>query len=132
MDMIDGLTRENLHGVWLALTTPFTPDDRIDIDAVRENVRRCRAVGLHGVYTTDSDGEFYAIELDDFETLIEAFGAECGRAGHRLASGCDLVAARAASPIGLRVAAAQRRAGRARGPPDLHADDRRVVLAVLA
>ncbi len=48
-------------------------------DAVRENVRRCRAVGLHGVYTTDSDGEFYAIELDDFQTLIEAFGAECGR-----------------------------------------------------
>ncbi len=81
MDMIDGLTRENLHGVWLALTTPFTADDRIDTDAIRENVRRCQAVGLHGVYTTDSDGEFYAIELNEFQTLIEAFGAECGRAG---------------------------------------------------
>ena len=81
MDMIDGLTRDNLHGVWLALTTPFTPDGRIDTEAVRENVRRCQAVGLHGVYTSDSDGEFYAIELDDFQTLIGAFGDECSRAG---------------------------------------------------
>ena len=81
MDMIDGLTRDNLHGIWLALTTPFKPDGRIDTDAVRENVRRCKAIGLHGVYTSDSDGEFYAIELDDFQTLIEAFGDECSRAG---------------------------------------------------
>ncbi len=105
MDMIDGLTRENLHGVWLALTTPFTPDDRIDTDAVRENVRRCRAVGLHGVYTTDSDGEFYAIELDEFQTLIEAFGAECGRAGIASQAGVTWSSTRGVTDR-LRVAAA--------------------------
>ena len=81
MDMIDGLTRDNLHGVWMALTTPFTADDRIDTDALRENVRRCHEIGLHGVYTTDSDGEFYAIELDEFKEVIDAFADACGRLG---------------------------------------------------
>ncbi|MDE0270438.1 MAG: dihydrodipicolinate synthase family protein [Gammaproteobacteria bacterium] len=80
-EMADGQTRENLHGIWIALTTPFTADNRIDTGVVRENVRRCHAAGLHGAYTTDSDGEFYAIELDDFRTLVEAFGDECQRVG---------------------------------------------------
>ena len=74
MDMSDGLTRENPHGIWLALATPFTADDRIDTDALRENVRRCHEVGLHGVYTTDS-------ELAEFKELIDAFADACVRMG---------------------------------------------------
>ena len=80
-EMAGGLTRGNLHGIWIALTTPFAADNRIDTGIVRENVRRCHAAGLHGAYTTDSDGEFYAVELDDFRTLVEAFGDECRKVG---------------------------------------------------
>ncbi|MBM4437678.1 MAG: dihydrodipicolinate synthase family protein [Actinobacteria bacterium] len=76
-DMRQGLTRANLHGIWSALTTPFTADNKIDTGVIRENVRRCHAVGLHGVYTTDSDGEFYAIEFDEFKLLVDAFADEC-------------------------------------------------------
>ncbi len=74
-----GLTRQNLHGIWAAIHTPFREDGRIDFDALRENVRRFHAAGVHGIYTTDSDGEFYAIELDEFRQLAEVFGAECAR-----------------------------------------------------
>ena len=50
-EMAGGLTRENLHGIWIALTTPFTADNRIDTGVVRENVRRCHAAGAaRGVY----------------------------------------------------------------------------------
>jgi len=51
------LIRENLHGVWAAIATPFDADNRFVEDAFRENLRRLHASGVHGVYTTDSDGE---------------------------------------------------------------------------
>ena len=34
-EMADGLTLENLHGIWIALTTPFTADNRFDTGIVR-------------------------------------------------------------------------------------------------
>jgi 3-phenylpropionate/trans-cinnamate dioxygenase ferredoxin subunit len=48
--------------VWAAIATPFDEQDRFDEDVFRENVRRLHAAGVHGIYTTDADGEFYAID----------------------------------------------------------------------
>ena len=33
--MRERLTRENLHGVWAAIATPFDEDDRFDADTLR-------------------------------------------------------------------------------------------------
>lgn len=82
------LTRENLHGIWAALPTPFAADGQLDEDALRENVRRLTVGGVHGIYTTDADGEFYALELDEFEQLVGAFADECGRVGVPSQVGC--------------------------------------------
>jgi 4-hydroxy-tetrahydrodipicolinate synthase len=79
--MQERLTRENLHGVWAAITTPFDEDDRFDPGVLRENMRRLHAAGVHGIYTTDSDGEFYAIELDEFKQIIDVFADEAQRLG---------------------------------------------------
>ena len=75
------LTRENLHGVWAAITTPFDARERFDEEIFRENVRRLHAAGVHGIYTTDSDGEFYAIELDEFRQIVDVFADETRRIG---------------------------------------------------
>jgi 4-hydroxy-tetrahydrodipicolinate synthase len=75
------LTRENLHGVWAAVATPFDEDDRFDEAVFRENIRRLHAAGVHGIYTTDSDGEFYAIELEEFGRIVAAFADETQRLG---------------------------------------------------
>src|SRR4051812_24538847 len=75
------LTRENLHGVWAAVTTPFDARERFDEEIFRENVRRLHAAGVHGIYTTDSDGEFYAIELDEFRQIVDVFADETRRLG---------------------------------------------------
>jgi dihydrodipicolinate synthase/N-acetylneuraminate lyase len=80
-DMRERLTRENLHGVWAAITTPFDERERFDEEVFRENVRRLHAAGVHGIYTTDSDGEFYAIELDEFRRLVDVFADEAQRIG---------------------------------------------------
>ncbi len=79
--MQSGLTRDNLHGVWAAITTPFDDHDRFDEDVFRENIRRLRAAGVHGIYTTDSDGEFYAIELEEFKRIVKVFADETQRLG---------------------------------------------------
>lgn len=76
-----GLTRENLHGVWAAIATPFDAHDRFDEEVFRENIRRLHAAGVHGIYTTDSDGEFYAIELDEFKRIVAVFADETQRLG---------------------------------------------------
>lgn len=79
--MREGLTRGNLHGVWAAIATPFDEDDRFDEGVLRENMRRLHAAGVHGIYTTDSDGEFYAIELDEYRRVVDAFADEAQRLG---------------------------------------------------
>ena len=80
-DMLTGLTRENLHGVWAAIPTPFDEQDRVDLDVLQENIRRLHGAGVHGVYTTDSDGEFYAIELDEFKAIVKVLADEGNRLG---------------------------------------------------
>ncbi|MCX6624809.1 MAG: dihydrodipicolinate synthase family protein [Acidobacteria bacterium] len=65
---------DDLRGVWAAIPTPWTADSSLDEAALAENVLRYEAAGVPGVYTTDSDGEFYAIELDEFRRLARAFG----------------------------------------------------------
>jgi 4-hydroxy-tetrahydrodipicolinate synthase len=78
---IDRLTRENLRGVWAAVATPFDERDRIDESAFRENIRRLAASGVDGIYTTDSDGEFYGLELGEFQQLIDCFAEETATLG---------------------------------------------------
>jgi 4-hydroxy-tetrahydrodipicolinate synthase len=77
--MTEQLTRENLHGIWAAIATPFDEHDRFDEGVFRENMRRLHAAGVHGIYTTDSDGEFYAIELDEFKRIVDVFADEAQR-----------------------------------------------------
>ncbi len=79
--MNERLTRANLHGVWAAIATPFDDDDRFDPDTLRENMRRLHAAGVHGIYTTDSDGEFYAIELEEYRRIVDVFADEAQRLG---------------------------------------------------
>ncbi|HET7768481.1 MAG TPA: dihydrodipicolinate synthase family protein [Chloroflexota bacterium] len=81
VSMRERLTRENLHGVWAAVTTPFDADDRFDPGVLRENIRRLAAAGVHGAYVTDSDGEFYAIELDEYREIVDVFADEAQRQG---------------------------------------------------
>jgi 4-hydroxy-tetrahydrodipicolinate synthase len=81
LDMRNGLTRTNLHGVWAAIVTPFDDNDRFDEGVLRENIRRLHAAGVHGIYTTDSDGEFYAVEIDEFKQIVRVFADETQRLG---------------------------------------------------
>jgi dihydrodipicolinate synthase/N-acetylneuraminate lyase len=82
------LTRENLRGIWAAIPTPFNETGGLDLGVFRENIRRLHAGGVDGIYTTDADGEFYGIELDEFRRLVTVLGEECRRLGVPTQAGC--------------------------------------------
>lgn len=67
------LNRNTLYGVWAPLPTPWTEKFHLSASILEENVRRYQERGINGIYMTDSDGEFYAIELDSFKELAAMF-----------------------------------------------------------
>jgi 4-hydroxy-tetrahydrodipicolinate synthase len=63
-------------GIIPALVTPLTKDDRINTDALRKLTNHVIAGGVHGVFATGSQGEFWALAADEkkqvWETVVEA------------------------------------------------------------
>jgi 4-hydroxy-tetrahydrodipicolinate synthase len=78
---MNALSADNLHGLWAAIPTPWTATGRFDERMLDRNCTRLAAAGVDGIYTTDSDGEFYAIELDEFKRIIAVFADETRRLG---------------------------------------------------
>ena len=70
------LTTENLRGVWVSVTLPWDEDGNLDEPTFRQNVAKLIESGVHGLYTTGSTGEFYAMDWDDFTKMVDAFTAE--------------------------------------------------------
>lgn len=81
--------RERLRGVWAAMPTPWTATGEVDTGVVRELVQRYAALGLHGAYTTGTDGEMHVVELDDVRRLTAAFGQAAADVGLPAQIGCS-------------------------------------------
>ena len=53
------LTRETMRGLYVLTITPFDAQDRLDEEAYRENVRLLLSLGIDGIITTGTNGEFH-------------------------------------------------------------------------
>lgn len=64
--------RSQFRGVWAAITTPFTPDLKVDEAGLRHNMRHVTD-GLHvdGVFCTGVMGEFWALTSDERKRIVE-------------------------------------------------------------
>ena len=67
---------ETLKGQWTTLITPFTPDDRIDIDGIKRNVRYVRSLGTTGAGCTWNMGEFWSLTYDERIQVMDAVAEE--------------------------------------------------------
>lgn len=83
------LTRDELTGPWVALPVAWDDDDRFDDGAYRRCLENCCAAGLPGVVTGTTIGEFYALELDEFATVVGATIDECRRHDQPVIVGCS-------------------------------------------
>ncbi len=68
--------RENLRGQWTTLMTPFTPDDEIDEEGLRANMRHIRSLGTHGAGCSWGMGEFWTLTPDERKKLYDIVADE--------------------------------------------------------
>ena len=63
---------EQFRGVWAAIATPFTPDDRIDEAGLRRNMRHLTgALAIDGIFCTGTMGEFWALTKEERKRVVE-------------------------------------------------------------
>ena len=67
---------ENLRGEWSTLMTPFTPDDEIDDDALRHNIRHVMSLGTRGAGCTWGMGEFWSLTREERLHVYDTFADE--------------------------------------------------------
>ncbi len=82
------LNADRVRGIWGGITMSWDDADRFDEKSYAQNTRRAIEAGVHGVYTTGSTGEFYAIEFDEFRRMVDLQADLCGRADLPLQIGC--------------------------------------------
>ena len=82
------LTADRLYGIWAGVTMPWNEDYSFDEETYAKNIERCVAAGVHGIYTTGSTGEFYAIDFDEFCRMVDIQADLCGTANVPLQIGC--------------------------------------------
>ena len=62
--------RETLRGQWTTLITPFTPENTVDDEGLRRNIRFVRKLGTQGAGCTWGMGEFWNLTLDGRESCV--------------------------------------------------------------
>jgi dihydrodipicolinate synthase/N-acetylneuraminate lyase len=64
-------TMTPLRGTWGTVLLPIRADDSIDFSALAVELDILLGVGLAGVYTCGTAGEFYTLDEDEFDALSE-------------------------------------------------------------
>ncbi|HAA95914.1 MAG TPA: hypothetical protein DCE26_09520, partial [Dehalococcoidia bacterium] len=63
---------ENIKGQWTTLVTPFTPDNKVDVEGMKRNVRHVRSLGTTGAGCTWNMGEFWSLSHDERIQVMDA------------------------------------------------------------
>ena len=107
--MADGT---GIRGNWATLLLPIGDDEAIDFGRLRAELEALTAVGVDGVYSNGTAGEFHNQTEVEFDAVQALLAEVCGAAGTPFIVGAShtdaLVAAgRVARAVGLRPAAIQ-------------------------
>jgi dihydrodipicolinate synthase/N-acetylneuraminate lyase len=82
------MTAETLKGVWAGVTLSWDEDYSLDEASFRENLSRLCASKVHGVYTTGSTGEFYAVDFSEFKLIVDIITEVVPPSGIPVQIGC--------------------------------------------
>ena len=61
---------------WTTIMTPFTPDNRIDEDGLRRNMRYIRRLGTRGGGCTWGMGEFWSLTFEERTRVMDIVASE--------------------------------------------------------
>lgn len=82
------LTADAMRGIWAGVTMTWDENFRFDEKTYAKNIELAIAAKVHGIYTTGSTGEFYAMEYDEFCAMVDIQADLCGKASMPLQIGC--------------------------------------------
>jgi 4-hydroxy-tetrahydrodipicolinate synthase len=63
--------KKHFEGVYVAMITPFTSQDEIDVDAVKCNIDYYIENNVHGIIPCGSTGEFASLSLSEHKKMID-------------------------------------------------------------
>ncbi|HEY8694903.1 MAG TPA: dihydrodipicolinate synthase family protein [Chloroflexota bacterium] len=65
-------SKAQIHGLWAAITTPFTPDGDLDEAGLRHNMRHfTNVLHIDGIFCTGNMGEFWALTKEERRRAVE-------------------------------------------------------------
>ena len=82
------LTADDVRGIWAGITMVWDEKYRFVPDLYAQNIERIIEAQVHGIYTTGSTGEFYALEFEEFCAMVDIQAELCGKAAMSLQIGC--------------------------------------------
>ena len=68
---------DSFRGVFVALVTPMTLDEEIDLPKLAELADRLIGQGVHGLVPLGSTGEYYALSGEERERVLRATLEAC-------------------------------------------------------
>ena len=68
--------RETLRGQWTTLITPFSPENTVDEEGLRRNIRHVRKLGTQGAGCTWGMGEFWSLTHDERVHIMDVLADE--------------------------------------------------------
>jgi dihydrodipicolinate synthase/N-acetylneuraminate lyase len=71
------LTRENMDGLYVLVVTPFDDRFRLDTEGFRYNIRKLVRMGVDGIITTGTNGEFFVVNDEELRTISRITVEEC-------------------------------------------------------
>ena len=90
------LDRQTFTGPWAGLPVAWSEDDTFDEETFRADVARCCNAGIPGVYSGGTSGEFYAMELAEFQQISQCLIDTCHQHDRPAMIGCTATYTRGA------------------------------------
>jgi len=87
--MTTRLTAATLKGNWATLLLPVNDDNSINEDLLADEIDRLIAIGVDGIYSNGTAGEFFNQTEKEFERINGLLAEKCSKAGMRFQVGAS-------------------------------------------
>lgn len=82
------LNLENLKGIFGGIAIAMRPDGEFIESDYRADIAKVCSAGVHGIYTTGSTGEWYALDDNEFQWMVDVFLDETSKFDTLTQIGC--------------------------------------------
>ena len=90
---MQALTSKQIQGNWATLLSAWNADDSLDLGRVAAEIDTLIAMGVDGIYSNGTAGEFHTQTEAEFDQISECLAEKCNAAGMRFQIGVSHMSA---------------------------------------